>query len=65
MCIFIMPGKNDKTGGKNNMKKKETLEKKVLNVVEKIAQKEITENLYSWPPHCMGIYHQPKRPKRK
>ncbi|WAJ22799.1 MULTISPECIES: cyclic lactone autoinducer peptide [Clostridia] len=47
------------------MKKKETLEKKVLNVVEKIARKEITENLYSWPPHCMGIYHQPKRPKRK
>lgn len=47
------------------MKKKGNFAKRVLSTIEKIARNEISENLYGWPPHCMGIYHQPKRPKKK
>lgn len=47
------------------MKRGRKLEKKVLSVVEKVARDEVIKNLHEWPPHCMGIYHQPKRPKRK
>lgn len=47
------------------MKKERKLEKKVLGAVEKVARNEITRNLDGRLPFCMGIFHQPKRPKRK
>ncbi len=65
MCNLIMFCQNNKTGGKGKMKEGKKLEERVLSVVEKMSRNEIIKNLYGWPPHCMGIYHQPKRPKRK
>lgn len=64
MCYFNVFCKNYKAGGKNEMKKKGNLSKRILSTIEKIARNEISENLNGWPPHCMGIYHQPKRPKK-
>lgn len=45
------------------MKKQEKVANRVLRVLEKIVQKEVEKNCYDWPPVCMGIFHQPKRPK--
>lgn len=38
--------------------------KKVLKVVKKIGSMGIKVDSYTWPP-CIGILHQPKRPKKK
>ncbi|MFV0466946.1 MAG: AgrD family cyclic lactone autoinducer peptide [Lachnospiraceae bacterium] len=38
-------------------------EKVLLNVVKKLADGEVKRNEFRWPPMCIGIYHQPKRPK--
>lgn len=35
----------------------------LLNALEKAVRKEINANIYSWPPYCMGLLHQPMRPK--
>jgi len=43
--------------------KKENMGKQVLKLVEKVARNEIETIVYAWPPKCIGIYHQPKRPK--
>lgn len=34
----------------------------ILRTVSKLVERELENNVYSWPPHCMGIFHQPKRP---
>lgn len=47
------------------MKKSEKVSKKVLKVVERIVRNEAENIMYGDPPYCLGIYHQPKRPKRK
>lgn len=47
------------------MTAKKTIAKKVLKAVEKVARHEITRSNSEWPPHCMGIYHQPKRPTKR
>jgi cyclic lactone autoinducer peptide len=47
------------------MKGKEKLRKKVLKVVERVARNEVEKNMFTWPPICLGIYHQPKRPQNK
>lgn len=36
----------------------------VLKAVERIARMEVSSNSKQWPPVCMGILYQPKRPKR-
>lgn len=62
MCNIALSSKNNKTGGKGKMKK-ENMGKQVLKLVEKVARNEIETIVYAWPPKCIGIYHQPKRPK--
>ncbi|HHV09735.1 MAG TPA: cyclic lactone autoinducer peptide [Clostridiales bacterium] len=47
------------------MKTNEKIGKQVLKLVEKVARNEVEKNAYSWPPVCIGIYHQPKRPGNK
>lgn len=47
------------------MKEKETIGVKALRVVEKITRSEAENVMCKWPPTCLGIGHQPKRPKRK
>lgn len=65
MCGFDVSGKDNKTGGKGKMKSKEKINVKALRVVEKIIRNEVEKVRCGWPPICMGISHQPKRPKRK
>lgn len=47
------------------MRKSEKTSVKVLRVIEKIAHNEAERARWGWPPICMGISHQPKRPKKK
>lgn len=65
MCIPNVSGKNNKTGGKGKMKRKENISVKALKVVERIARSEAEKVRCGWPPICSGIGHQPKRPKRE
>lgn len=65
MCILDVSGKNNKTGGKGKMKKSEKTGNKVLKVVERIARNEVEKVRDGYPPICLGIGHQPKRPKKK
>ena len=36
--------------------------KKVLKVVERVMRKEAVYGIDGFPPACLGIWHQPKRP---
>lgn len=65
MCVSDVSGEDYKTGGKGKMKRKEKISIKALRVVEKVARNEVEKVRCGWPPICMGIGHQPKRPKRK
>lgn len=47
------------------MKKNEKISVKALRVIERITRNEVEKVRRGWPPICMGIGHQPKRPKRK
>lgn len=46
------------------MKKNRKIKKTALKVVERIIRNEVEGNVIG-PPYCIGIGHQPKRPKRK
>ena len=38
---------------------------KLITVAAQIAQNSVApSNGWGWPPNCMGIIYQPKRPKR-
>lgn len=65
MCTADVSGKNNKTGGICKMKKGEKISKNVLKVVERIVRNEAKNVMDGDPPYCLGIYHQPKRPKHK
>lgn len=65
MCIFDVFGKNYKTGGKCKMKKDGKIKKTALKLVERIVRNEVERDILGDPPLCIGIGHQPKRPKRK
>ena len=47
------------------MKKSKKTGNKVLKVVERIARNEVEKVKDGYPPICLGIGHQPKRPKKK
>ena len=36
--------------------------KKVLKAVERLMRNEATQSVGKFPPPCLGIFHQPKRP---
>lgn len=63
MCIVTVFGKNNQAGG--DSVKKRNLNQYLLEAVEKIARIEVKKTIYGWPPDCAGIFHQPKRPKKK
>ena len=65
MCVLDVFGKNYKTGGICKMKKSKKVSKKALKVVERIVRNEAEKVMDGDPPYCLGIFHQPKRPKRK
>lgn len=65
MCILDVLGKNYKTGGICKVKEIKKIKKKALKVVERIIRNEIEKNIWDDFPVCSGIFHQPKRPKRK
>lgn len=39
--------------------------KVALKLVEKVGNFAVKQDSFRWPPPCMGILHQPKRPKTK
>ena len=39
-----------------------SINKKVLKVVEHVMRNEAVYGIDRFPPACMGIFHQPKRP---
>ncbi|TGY87131.1 cyclic lactone autoinducer peptide [Petralouisia muris] len=39
--------------------------KEALKLVKKVGSVAVEQNSYKWPPPCMGILHQPQRPKTK
>lgn len=63
MCVSDVFGKNYKTGGKCKMKKTGKIKKTALKAVERIARNEVKKDIWGDPPICLGIGHQPKRPK--
>lgn len=64
MCILNVFGKNYKTGGMCKMKENRKIKKTALKVVERMVRNEVERGVIG-PPYCIGIGHQPKRPKRK
>ena len=36
--------------------------RKVLKVVERVMRNEVVHAIDGFPPPCLGIWHQPKRP---
>ncbi len=40
-------------------------EKTVMDTVAVITGKMVEKRSNKWPPDCMGILYQPKRPKKK
>ena len=42
-----------------------SIKKKVLKAIGKVAEVEANVNAKDWPPLCMGILYQPKRPNKK
>lgn len=46
------------------MQRNEKTGNKVLRVVERIARNEAAKSKSGYPPICLGIGHQPKRPKQ-
>ena len=65
MFILNVLSQNIKTGGRGKMRKSEKITNKVLKVVERIARNEVEKVRDGYPPICLGIGHQPKRPKKK
>lgn len=64
MCNAYVLCKNNKTGGKSKMREGRKVDTKLLRVIERMARTKAANGL-PFPPPCMGIYHQPKRPKIK
>lgn len=40
------------------------VKKALLQVLALMAKEEMEVNIYSWPPICAGILHQPERPQK-
>lgn len=44
---------------------KNDIKRMMLKGIEKIVSKEVEKMEKSWPPLCIGLLHQPKRPKKR
>ncbi len=44
------------------MKEKRSVKKALLQALALMAEEEMEVSIYSWPPICAGILHQPERP---
>lgn len=61
MCFTFNFGKNQKTGG--IMMKVEKVKMVCLNAVSRGIESKANKEAIQWPPVCMGLIHQPARPK--
>ena len=43
---------------------KEKIQRNLALMTGKAIQKVVNKEQGKWPPHCAGILHQPKRPRR-
>lgn len=41
------------------------LKEKAIKVSGKLMEKFVKKEETKWPPRCVGIFHQPKRPANK
>ena len=48
-----------KEGGKSRLNVK--MKERIFNISGKVLQNKVEKEKNKWPPHCMGILHQPKR----
>ena len=46
------------------METKKRMRRTMLEIVQKIGEKEVIRNNSVWPPTCVGFAHQPKRPDK-
>ena len=44
------------------MESRKKVKRGLLKIAQKIGEKEVVRNITRWPPDCMGVLHQPKRP---
>lgn len=44
---------------------KRSFKEKVIKAMVKVAEYEANAVNTNWPPICLGLLHQPKRPKKK
>ena len=44
------------------MKEKRSVKKALMQALALMVEEEMEVNIYSWPPICAGILHQPERP---
>ena len=44
------------------MKTRKIVRRVLLEAAQKIGEREVIRNASHWPPYCMGVAHQPKRP---
>lgn len=65
MCTLNVFVKNIKTGGDEEMIRNEKFGDLALKLVKKITRNEAERVKQGWPPICMGIGHQPKRPQKE
>lgn len=45
------------------MKRNESVKKILLQMLARVAEEEMEVNIYEWPPVCVGLLHQPERPR--
>ncbi len=39
-----------------------SIKKAALKTLAKVVKQENDSSVYEWPPICIGIFHQPRRP---
>lgn len=42
--------------------KQKKAKKTLLKGIQKVAENELSREFSRWPPDCLGLIHQPKRP---
>ena len=63
MYIHVLGDKFDER--RSEKMKSAKVKESILKVTGKILQSKVEKDQSKWPPHCMGILHQPKRPCKK
>ena len=44
------------------MREKKVVKRKILKGLQEIMERRVAYHMSEWPPACVGLMHQPKRP---